>query len=121
MVYDGGLDKRSSLDSLQQALFFSVLTGKQPEVVIYDTDGQEGQFEYRIRTACQKAGFDLAVSSRHYAKSPSENLIARGELFGPARVRFCFFFGGKLIHVPYTVHILEIFHIEDAKYERKEN
>ena len=55
-VYEGGLDKRSSLDSLQQALFFSVLTGKRPAVVIYDTDGKEGQFEYRIRTACQKVG-----------------------------------------------------------------
>ena len=43
-VYEGGLDKRSSLDSLQQALFFSVLTGKRPAVVIYDTDGKEGQF-----------------------------------------------------------------------------
>ena len=40
-VYEGGLDKRSSLDSLQQALFFSVLTGKRPAVVIYDTDGRE--------------------------------------------------------------------------------
>ena len=39
-VYEGGLDKRSSLDSLQQALFFSVLTGKRPAVVIYDTDGK---------------------------------------------------------------------------------
>ena len=29
-VYEGGLDKRSSLDSLQQALFFSALTGKRP-------------------------------------------------------------------------------------------
>ena len=55
------LDKRSSLDSLQQALFFSVLTGKRPAVVIYDTDGQEGQFEYRIRTACQKSGVRYEV------------------------------------------------------------
>ena len=60
-VYEGGLDKRSSLDSLQQALFFSVLTGKQPAVVIYDTDGREGQFEYRIRTACQKSGVSYEV------------------------------------------------------------
>ena len=60
-VYEGGLDKRSSLDSLQQALFFSVLTGKRPAVVIYDTDGQEGQFEYRIRTACQKSGIRYEV------------------------------------------------------------
>ena len=55
-VYESGLDKRSSLDSLQQALFFSHVTGKRPAVVIYDTDGQEGRFEYRIRTACQAAG-----------------------------------------------------------------
>ena len=55
-VWEGGLDKRSSLDSIQQALFFSYLTGKNPGVVIYDTDGKEGRFEYRIRIACQKAG-----------------------------------------------------------------
>ena len=60
-VYEGGLDKRSSLDSLQQALFFSVLTGKVPAVVIYDTDGKEGRFEYRIRTACRKAGVQYEV------------------------------------------------------------
>ena len=35
------LDKRSSLDSLQQALFFSVLTGKRPAVVISGTDGTD--------------------------------------------------------------------------------
>ena len=61
MVYEGGLDKRSSLDSLQQALFFSHVTGKRPAVVIYDTDGKEGRFEYRIRTACQKAGVRYEV------------------------------------------------------------
>ena len=60
-VYEGGLDKRSSLDSLQQALFFSALTGKAPAVVIYDTDGQEGRFEYRVRTACQRAGVHYEV------------------------------------------------------------
>ena len=60
-VYEGGLDKRSSLDSLQQVLFFSHLTGKWPAVVIYDTDGKEGRFEYRIRTACQKAGVRYEV------------------------------------------------------------
>ena len=60
-VYEGGLDKRSSLDSVQQALFFSALTGKAPAVVIYDTDGKEGRFEYRIRTACRKAGVQYEV------------------------------------------------------------
>ena len=61
MVYEGGLDKRSSLDSLQQALFFSALTGKAPAVVIYDTDGKEGRFEYRIKVACRKAGVQYEV------------------------------------------------------------
>ncbi len=55
-VYEGGLDKRSSLDSVQQALFFSFLTGKAPAVVIYDRDGRVGRFEYRIQTACERAG-----------------------------------------------------------------
>ncbi len=55
-VYEGGLDKRSSLDSVQQALFFAHLTGKKPAVVIYDTDGRIGRFEHRIKTACEMAG-----------------------------------------------------------------
>jgi len=61
MVYEGGLDKRSSLDSVQQALFASYVTGKRPAVVIYDTDRKEGWFEYRIRTVCQKAGVQYQV------------------------------------------------------------
>lgn len=56
MVWEGGLDKRSSLDSIQQAMFAEYVTGKRPGVVIYDTDGQEGRFEYRIRSACEQAG-----------------------------------------------------------------
>ena len=55
-VWEGGLDKRSSLDSIQQALFFHYLTGKTPAVVIYDTDGVEERFEYRIRIAAELAG-----------------------------------------------------------------
>ena len=52
-VYEGGLDQRNSLDSVQQALFAASLTGKEPAVVIYDTDGQVGHFEHRIRVACE--------------------------------------------------------------------
>ena len=55
-VIEGGLDKRSSLDSLQQALFAAMLSGKKPAIVIYDTDGVEGKFEFRIRQAARKAG-----------------------------------------------------------------
>ncbi len=53
-VYEGGLDKRSSLDSVQQALFFAHLTGKKPAV--YDTDGRIGRFEHHIKTVCEMAG-----------------------------------------------------------------
>ena len=55
-VWEGGLDKRTSLDSIQQALFFHYVTGKTPAVVIYDTDGVEGRYEYRIRIAAELAG-----------------------------------------------------------------
>ena len=62
-VIEAGLDKRSSLDSIQQAVFFSVLTDKEPVVVIYDTDGKEGKYEYRIRNACEHLGIKyLSVS-----------------------------------------------------------
>ena len=58
-IYEGGLDTRSSLDSVQQALFFSHVTGKEPAVVIYDTDGKTGRYEYRIQVACELAGVEF--------------------------------------------------------------
>ena len=56
MVIEGGLDKRSSLDSVQQALFASTITGKTPTVAIYDTDGIWGKIEHRVFTVAKKAG-----------------------------------------------------------------
>ena len=55
-VYEGGLDIRSSLDSVQQVLFFAHVTGKNPAVVIYDTDGSIGKYEYQIQVACELVG-----------------------------------------------------------------
>ena len=55
-VHEGGTDTRSSLDSVQQALFFAALTGKEPAVVIYDKDGMVSRFEHRIQVACVLAG-----------------------------------------------------------------
>jgi len=66
-VYEGGLDKRTSLDSLQQALFFAVLTGKEPAVVLYDTDGQVGMYEYRIRKACEQVGVRFVAALQEEA------------------------------------------------------
>ena len=57
-VIEGGKDKRSSLDSVQQALFFAFLTGKKPVVVIYDTDNTLGNYEYRIQQACKLANVE---------------------------------------------------------------
>lgn len=52
-VIEGGLDKRSSLDSIQQAIFASTLTGKKPAVAIYDSDGNWGKIEHRIQTVAK--------------------------------------------------------------------
>lgn len=49
-VIEVGLDNTSSArDSIHQAVFASLLTGKQPMVVIIDRDGQEGRYEYELR------------------------------------------------------------------------
>lgn len=57
-VYEIGLDKRSSLDSLQQALFAAHLTGKRPVVAIIDRDGRAGPYETRIEVAARMAGVE---------------------------------------------------------------
>lgn len=58
-VIEGGKDSsRCSLDSLQQALFFSHLTGKKPVVVIYDTDDTISPIEYQIQKMCEKVGVE---------------------------------------------------------------
>ncbi|OIR23932.1 hypothetical protein BGC33_08625 [Bathymodiolus thermophilus thioautotrophic gill symbiont] len=53
-VYEGGLDKRSSLDSIQQAIFFSILTSKKPAIVVFDTDNIYGKYEYRLKAVADK-------------------------------------------------------------------
>ncbi len=55
-VIEIGLDKRSSLDSLQQAHFAAILTGKLPKIIIVDTDGRVGRWETRIRATAQATG-----------------------------------------------------------------
>lgn len=53
---EGGLDKRSSLDSIQQAVFAASQLGLRPAVAIYDTDGSWGKYEHRIWTAAKNLG-----------------------------------------------------------------
>lgn len=55
-VIEGGLDKRSSLDSIQQAVFASTLSGKKPAVAVYDTDGLWGKYEQRIWVVASELG-----------------------------------------------------------------
>jgi predicted RecB family endonuclease len=51
-----GLDKRSSLDSVQQAEFAAWLAGKEPMVILINRDGRESSIEYRIRTTARRMG-----------------------------------------------------------------
>ena len=55
-VIEGGKDKRSSLDSIQQAVFASTLSGKKPAVAIYDTDGMWGKYEHRVWATAKELG-----------------------------------------------------------------
>ncbi len=58
-----GLDKRSSLDSVQQAEFAGWLAGKEPMVILVDRDGIEGAIEYRVKIAARRLG----VAYRSYS------------------------------------------------------
>lgn len=65
-VFEIGLDKRSSLDSLQQALFAAHLTGKRPVVLIIDRDGRQGPYETRIAIAAQMVGVEYRTIDRDF-------------------------------------------------------
>lgn len=58
-----GLDKRSSLDSVQQAEFAGWLAGKEPMVFLVDRDGREGAIEYRIETTARRLGVEYRTIS----------------------------------------------------------
>ncbi len=62
-VIEVGLDKRSSLDSIQQALFAAELTKKKPLIIIYDTDNQIGIYEHRIQKAAQSKQIPVFIYS----------------------------------------------------------
>jgi hypothetical protein len=69
-VVEFGLDKRSSLDSIQQALFAAEVTGKEAVVVLIDTDGRMGRFEWRIARAANIAGVPIRILSATLVDSP---------------------------------------------------
>lgn len=56
-VIEVGFDaKRSSQDSIHQALFAAELTGKQPMVVLIDTNGVEEPVQYQVETVAHRLG-----------------------------------------------------------------
>ena len=57
-----GLDDcRSSLDSLQQALFYGALLDRAPMVILVDTDGREDPTEFQVETAARATGVAYRV------------------------------------------------------------
>ncbi|QIE45457.1 hypothetical protein G5B38_07945 [Pseudohalocynthiibacter aestuariivivens] len=65
-VIEVGLDSRSSLDSLQQALFAADLTGKTPVILMIDRDGRIGPYETRIAAAASRAGVEYRRTTRDF-------------------------------------------------------
>lgn len=55
-VIEFGYDKRSSQDSVHQAVFASIQTDKVPMVVLIDTDGEEGRWEQEMRLVTDRLG-----------------------------------------------------------------
>ena len=55
-VIEGGLDERNSLDSIQQAVFASTISGKTPAIAIYDTNGSWDKYEHRMYTSAKALG-----------------------------------------------------------------
>lgn len=54
-----GLDgRRSSYDSVHQAMFYGHLTDRAPMVIMIDTDGVEDNAEFQVRTVAQALGVD---------------------------------------------------------------
>lgn len=61
-VIELGLDEKpSNRDSIHQAVFAAHLTGKAPMVLLIDTDGEEGRYEYEMRIVATRLGVTYGV------------------------------------------------------------
>jgi len=66
-VIEIGLDGSSSArDSVHQAVFYGLLTGKTPMVILIDQDGYEGRYEYEIRRVATHLGIEYGVCDRDF-------------------------------------------------------
>jgi len=48
-------------DSVQQAVFASVLTGKVPMVIVIDTDGKSDRYQYELQVVTKALGIEFGV------------------------------------------------------------
>ena len=79
-VIEVGLDaKRSSFDSVVQAMVAASLTGKRPMIVIIDTNGVEEGEEWQVETAARASG----IAYRTYTKAE----LIRWQMTAPFRDR----------------------------------
>ncbi len=66
-VVEVGLDNTdSNRDSIHQAVFASIQTGKIPYVVLIDTDGEEGRFEQEMRRVTERLGIGYTTCSQGF-------------------------------------------------------
>jgi hypothetical protein len=66
-VVEVGFDgRRSSLDSIHQALFAANLTGKLPMVVMIDTNGVEENVEHQVRVVARGAGVSYLTVDKDF-------------------------------------------------------
>lgn len=65
-VIEVSLDKRSSFDSLHQAVVAAELTGKMPKVILINTKGVEDGEEWQIELASRAVGIEYQTYTRDY-------------------------------------------------------
>ena len=79
-VIEVGLDDtRGAFDSVHQAIFAAHLTGKQPMVVILDTNGREEAQEYQVETVARSLGVEY--------RTMTETQLVRMQMTWPFRNR----------------------------------
>ena len=59
-------DRRSSLDSVHQAIFAAHLTDREPMVVLVDTNGVEEAIEFQVETVARDLGVAYRVLDRDF-------------------------------------------------------
>lgn len=72
-------DKRSSQDSLHQALFAAEMSGKLPMIVIIDTNGIEENVQYQVETVARAVGVSYLTVT--------EDFLIRWQMTEPFRNR----------------------------------